>query len=238
MKLRILIIEFGLKNAQSLRQLFNEKNFTIKESNSFLEILDAVYNDAIDVIIMSDFQGMMATKKYIKMFLKTNDKLKIIVLQQNKKSVSENNSFYIQSGAKLSLPITRSDILLFNLKNYYYDKKKEDKNHSNWRKCTKLAIRYIKDNYNMHSNIIKSISDAIGYSESTINHYVKNDTGQSIGKWLQSIRINGALNLLRETNLPVKSICFSVGYKSSQGFIKTFKKITGVNPSYYRKNSS
>ena len=60
--------------------------------------------------------------------------------------------------------------------------------------------------------------------------------GRSVGEWIQELRINGAVELLQTTELPIKSISSYVGYKSIQGFIKAFKKIIEKTPTAFRKD--
>ena len=44
-----------------------------------------------------------------------------------------------------------------------------------------------------------------------------------------------AARLLRETDLPVMEVGFSVGFDNFSYFIKRFRSVYGVSPSHYRK---
>ena len=76
----------------------------------------------------------------------------------------------------------------------------------------------------------------IKYSESTIYHSIKKDTGISLGGWINNLRINSSVKLLKSSLLPVKIISEKAGYNSIQGFIKAFKKVTGKTPSELRNS--
>jgi transcriptional regulator GlxA family with amidase domain len=53
---------------------------------------------------------------------------------------------------------------------------------------------------------------------------------------LKNIRIGEAKKLLVETDMKVHEISKAVGYEHEKHFMKTFKNITGLTPSQYRKN--
>lgn len=49
-------------------------------------------------------------------------------------------------------------------------------------------------------------------------------------------RMNFAKEQLIKTNLPIYMISNQIGYYDASYFSKTFKKVTGLSPSEYRKN--
>ena len=52
---------------------------------------------------------------------------------------------------------------------------------------------------------------------------------------LQAFEREQAARLLRETDLPVMEVGFSVGFDNFSYFIKRFRSVYGVSPSHYRK---
>ena len=48
--------------------------------------------------------------------------------------------------------------------------------------------------------------------------------------------MENAEQLLRDTSLPVADVAASVGYESSEYFIRAFRKHTGMTPGAYRQN--
>jgi AraC-like DNA-binding protein len=52
--------------------------------------------------------------------------------------------------------------------------------------------------------------------------------------YLQRRRIERAMELLRETGLPVTEICLAVGFRSLGTFSRTFRAIVGESPTAYR----
>jgi AraC-like DNA-binding protein len=74
-----------------------------------------------------------------------------------------------------------------------------------------------------------------GYHENHINRLMVRHTGSSLHSYLQSYRIERAIDLLEGTALPINEICSLVGFQDFTHFSKTFKKKTGYTPSGFRK---
>jgi len=49
------------------------------------------------------------------------------------------------------------------------------------------------------------------------------------------VRMEKARDLLRETDLKVKEVAYSVGYTSLLGFSEMYKRHFGISPSFDRK---
>jgi AraC-like DNA-binding protein len=58
--------------------------------------------------------------------------------------------------------------------------------------------------------------------------------GETPHRYLQRRRVERAMELLRETDLPVTEVCFDVGFNSLGTFSRTFREIVGEPPSTYR----
>ena len=56
-------------------------------------------------------------------------------------------------------------------------------------------------------------------------------------EYLNSLRINRALELIGDPDLSVSEISEKCGFSDPYYFSKVFKKITGLTPTEYRKNS-
>lgn len=73
------------------------------------------------------------------------------------------------------------------------------------------------------------------YTPEYTSRLVKQTTGQTFIQLLTRIRLENAERLLRDTALPVTEIAATVGYESSEHFIRTFRRYTGETPSGYRQ---
>lgn len=56
--------------------------------------------------------------------------------------------------------------------------------------------------------------------------------------YITGLRIMLARNLIEETDMTLKEICYKVGYRDPNYFSRVFKKITGVSPMDYRRYHS
>ena len=59
--------------------------------------------------------------------------------------------------------------------------------------------------------------------------------GETPHRYLQRRRVERAMELLRDTDLPVTEICLEVGFNSLGTFSRTFSAIVDESPSSYRE---
>ncbi len=79
------------------------------------------------------------------------------------------------------------------------------------------------------------VSNAFVISESYFSRLFKKNLNTSFPQYVNYERIKKATTLLVTTDLPVKVIANSVGYKDALYFSKTFKKYRLLSPEIYRK---
>ena len=73
------------------------------------------------------------------------------------------------------------------------------------------------------------------YSPEYASRLIRQMTGQTFIQLLTTVRLENAEQLLRDTAMPVSDIAAAVGYESSEHFIRTFRRYTGLTPSAYRQ---
>jgi AraC-like DNA-binding protein len=62
--------------------------------------------------------------------------------------------------------------------------------------------------------------------------------GETPHRYLQRRRIERAMALLRDTDIPVTDICHRVGFSSLGTFSRTFQTLVGHSPSAYRQRAA
>ena len=97
------------------------------------------------------------------------------------------------------------------------------------------ALDYIHENY-CEKITIKDIAAFCGYSETNFCNNFKKITGRTFHYTLNHYRIQMACSLLRDTNLSIEEVASSTGFDETKSFCRTFKSITGVSPSTYKKS--
>ena len=61
---------------------------------------------------------------------------------------------------------------------------------------------------------------------------------ETLGSYINRIRLETAVKLLRYSAQPINEIAYRVGYQTPSAFTKGFKKLFGVSPTYIRKNKN
>lgn len=86
---------------------------------------------------------------------------------------------------------------------------------------------------------LPQFSKELGLSTNQASQYLNEYLGKSFFEFLAACRINEAKTLLiQEPERKIEDIALQVGYYSKSSFNSSFKKITGLTPSEYRKKAS
>ncbi|HOV15242.1 MAG TPA: helix-turn-helix transcriptional regulator [Spirochaetota bacterium] len=237
MKVTLLVIEFGIKNIEQIKKKLKFELIEVIYASSFLDVVDTIYQKSVNFILFSDYRGEISTIGYIKMFKKTNSDFKIIVISNEKVINDTNYSYLLQKQADDY--ISCYDVELISDKIVEFYEKIKNTSYKEWKESTKNVIMYLKINFkNKYTNILKELSQKTDYSISSICHNIVSDTGKTVVEWLTFYRIEGAKELLVKTNFPIRYVGEMVGYRTIQGFIKSFKKLECITPKEFRiKNS-
>lgn len=95
-------------------------------------------------------------------------------------------------------------------------------------------INWLKSHYNMNVTL-REMARKSYMCETYFSEQFKMRTEKNFNEYLNDLRINKALELLRKPGLKVSEIGELVGYNNSSYFIKIFRKKIGMTPSDYRK---
>jgi len=82
---------------------------------------------------------------------------------------------------------------------------------------------------------LSKVAKAVNTSTFYFCKMFKRATGLHFTQYLARVRIEKAKNLLLNPNLRVSEIAYEVGFQSLTHFNRVFKKVTGLSPTYYRK---
>ena len=93
----------------------------------------------------------------------------------------------------------------------------------------KKAISYIRMNYQTDISI-SDVAGQTGVGERYLRKLFAQHLNLSPLDYLNQIRINKAIELLRNTEMSIKEICFICGFKSPQYFSRVFKQQMGITP--------
>lgn len=96
------------------------------------------------------------------------------------------------------------------------------------------ACAIIRQRYFTHLTI-EALAQEVHYSPAYLSELFKQETGQTIGKYMLQLRMEQAMELLRASKRSIFQIAGDVGYAEQTHFTRLFKKYTGMTPLEYRK---
>ena len=102
-----------------------------------------------------------------------------------------------------------------------------------------LVRRYLgvaKENMRNPEITVESLARRLGVHRTTLNRHFKAEMGISPGAYLDTIRLQHALRLLRDTAMNLKEIPQNSGLLNQSYFCALVKKATGMSPKQYRES--
>ena len=100
----------------------------------------------------------------------------------------------------------------------------------------KTAITYIREHY-QEKIYIRDLASLIGLNEQYFCRFFKKALGMSPVEYLNEYRIRQAMQMLRDSALPITEVCLDCGYNNMGNFLREFRRYTGTTPLQYRKHS-
>lgn len=95
------------------------------------------------------------------------------------------------------------------------------------------ALREVEENY--QDADLTRLAGELHVSLPYLSHAVRSSTGKTFKELLLEKRLDRALQLLRDTTLPIDDIIDAVGYDNSSYFYRKFRERYGVSPKVWRK---
>lgn len=130
----------------------------------------------------------------------------------------------------------------FRIKSVLYDAVSrlcDDKNAETFIKNSNLVSR-VKEilliNYENPSFSVEVLADILHVSHSYVCRLFKEETGQTVVKYLVNLRLEKAAELLNQKNYLIKDLAYKVGFNDELHFMKEFKRKYGVTVKNYYKN--
>ncbi|MBE5911466.1 AraC family transcriptional regulator [Pseudobutyrivibrio sp.] len=96
-------------------------------------------------------------------------------------------------------------------------------------------FHYMTDNY--QTVTLQSMADDFGYSEIYLSNLIKKSTGKSFIDFITGVRMDLAKDKLLHTAFSITQIAQDVGFYDASHFTNKFKRLYGMTPNEYRKNS-
>ncbi|MDR6922608.1 AraC family transcriptional regulator [Chryseobacterium sp. 2987] len=97
------------------------------------------------------------------------------------------------------------------------------------------AINYLHSHYREDIRI-EDLSEISLFSLRTLERIFKKETGSTLNKYQQILRIIKSMELLSSGSLTISEIAYETGYKSVQSFTRSFLSVMQFRPSDFIKN--
>lgn len=97
-----------------------------------------------------------------------------------------------------------------------------------------MAKEFVKGNYQERITL-EDISNRLFLHQAYFSAIFKKETGQNFIDFVNQVRVDKAVQLLRNTDYKIKLISDMVGFQSHSYFNKVFKNETGVTPVVFRR---
>ncbi len=95
-------------------------------------------------------------------------------------------------------------------------------------------VRYVDANYKLPITL-EDICTASGYSKFSLCHTFKTATGATVFEYINYLRIQQAVEGLKQRKHAISEIATACGFSSVTYFNRVFKNVMGCSPSVYRK---
>jgi AraC family transcriptional regulator len=98
------------------------------------------------------------------------------------------------------------------------------------------VINYIHNHLSEELNL-KLLSEQFGISFFHFQRILKGYLNESLGSYINRIRLEKALEIIRYSDLPISEIALQIGYSDCSAFSKAFSREFGFSPQKFKSNN-
>ena len=99
------------------------------------------------------------------------------------------------------------------------------------------VLNYI-DNHLADNLNIKQLSEQFGISFFHFHRILKAYLNEPLGSYINRMRLDTAIKLIRYSDEPLSDIAFRIGYNDCSAFSKAFSKEFGLSPQEFKSNKA
>jgi len=98
------------------------------------------------------------------------------------------------------------------------------------------VVRHIQTNYGVPLRV-KQLAAQAGLSSYQFEQRLRAIFQLTAGQFIQQVRMENAMRLLRESDAPIAQVALECGYSDQSAFTRQFRQTTGLPPSGYRETA-
>lgn len=141
-------------------------------------------------------------------------------------------------GYELAVKSSAYRMLVVLLRNYVekaINMKENEIRIGNLKRFQKIFI-FISENFQEDIRIAQ-LAEMVNVSESHLCRLFKQISGKTVGDYINGLRVEKAVELLKESDLNITEIAFLTGFSDANYFSRIFRKYKKITPSEMRKSS-
>lgn len=168
-----------------------------------------------------------------------------VVLSEQEKNLCKSYLSLINEVSELNIPNTKESVTslissIFYLMGALWGNrvseaiKNRDEGSIRSKAILESFLKLVRDNHTKERNL-SFYADKLFLTPKYLSKLIKNVSGKSAHEWIDSFVILEAKNLLKYSDMSIKSIVYELNFTSQTTFYRFFKTKTGMTPSEYRK---
>lgn len=237
----------------------NLKKFTIRKDSMFIYTpgnivrvtnIDPREKESVHFVVVAISEDLMSSTRFdfSKLY---NESLRLlespcVVINENERELYRKYFDLIQEVSKMRMPNMRESVTALISSIFYLmgamwtDRLTEAKKNGGNEMSTRSRIvledflLLVRD-YHTKERSLSFYADKLYLTPKYLSKLIKSVSGKSAHEWIDSFVILEAKNLLKYSDMSIKSIVYELNFPNQTTFYRFFKTKTGMTPSEYRK---
>lgn len=237
----------------------NLKKFTIRKDSMFIYTpgnivrvtnIDPREKESVHFVVVAISEDLMSSTRFdfSKLY---NESLRLlespcVVINENERGLYRKYFDLIQEVSKMRMPNMRESVAALISSIFYLmgamwtDRLTAAKKNGGDEMSTRSKIvledflLLVRD-YHTKERSLSFYADKLYLTPKYLSKLIKSVSGKSAHEWIDSFVILEAKNLLKYSDMSIKSIVYELNFPNQTTFYRFFKTKTGMTPSEYRK---
>lgn len=237
----------------------NLKKFTIRKDSMFIYTpgnivrvtnIDPREKESVHFVVVAISEDLMSSTRFdfSKLY---NESLRLlespcVVINENERELCRKYFDLIQEVSKMRMPNMRESVAALISSIFYLmgamwtdrltaAKKNGGEEVSTRSKIVLEDFLLLVRDYHTKERSLSFYADKLYLTPKYLSKLIKSVSGKSAHEWIDSFVILEAKNLLKYSDMSIKSIVYELNFPNQTTFYRFFKTKTGMTPSEYRK---
>lgn len=236
----------------------NLKKFTIRKDSMFIYTpgnivrvtnIDPREKESVHFVVVAISEDLMSSTRFdfSKLY---NESLRLlespcVVINEKEREMCKKYFEIAEEVSSLGMPNTRESVAALISSVFYLmgalwtdrlteAKKKDDNVSTRSRIILEDFLLLVRDHHTKERSL-SFYADKLYLTPKYLSKLIKSVSGKSAHEWIDSFVILEAKNLLKYSDMSIKSIVYELNFPNQTTFYRFFKTKTGMTPSEYRK---